>query len=88
MNADEFHQQQLEQQQWESFQQKLAPVYCDKIADMIRSALNKYDSDWLIAGCGSIKFDLNADGSLASTKKTLFAIDRVGRQYKITVEEV
>lgn len=85
---DLHHQQQLEQQQWEEARKAMTPVYCDKIASTIRNALNTFDHDGIIVGCGSVKFDLNADGSFASTKKTLFAIDSVGRHYKITVEEV
>jgi hypothetical protein len=85
---DLHHQQQLEQQEQEE-RKKLAPVYCDKIANTIRNALNTFDHDGIIIGCGSVKMDLHPEeGYLVSTKKTMFAIDSVGRHYKITVEEV
>jgi hypothetical protein len=87
MTAAEFHQQQLEQQQ--QLEEKLmTPVYCDKIANTIRIALNTFDRDGIIIGCGSVRFDLDENGSFVSTKKTLFAIDSFGRHYKITVEEI
>ncbi len=91
MNHDDtqaaLHQQQLEEQeQLETYHVKLA--YCDKIADSIKKALNAYDADGIIVGCGSVKLDLDEDGCLRSTKKTLFAIDLNGKQYKITVEEL
>jgi hypothetical protein len=86
---DLHHQQQLEQQQWEEARRNMTPVYCDKIANTIRIALNTYDHDGIIIGCGSVKLDLHPEGGyLVSTKKTMFAIDSVGRHYKITVEEV
>ena len=87
MTAAEFHQQQLEQQQWESARSKMTPVYCDKIASVIKHSLNAFDHDNVIVGCGPVKFDLDDYGSLATTKKTLFCVDNVGRTYKITVEE-
>jgi hypothetical protein len=31
---------------------------------------------------------LNAEGSFASTKKTIMVEDRNGKQYRVTVEEV
>ena len=82
MEEDAFHQQQLDQM----YLATTTPVYCDKIAEMIKSMLNEYDPDNLIVGCGPVKFDLNDDGTLASTKKTLFVIDYLRRHYKITVE--
>ena len=86
---DLHHQQQLEQQEFEeqlkSYQIKLA--YCDFIADKIKKSLNTPDND-ILAGCSSVKFDLDDDGCLRSTMKTLYAIDRNGKQYKITVEEL
>jgi hypothetical protein len=82
MEEDAFHQQQLDQM----YLSTTTPVYTDKIADTIKNALNGPDPDKLIVGCGSIKFDLNPDGSFASTTKTLFATDYLRRIYKITVE--
>lgn len=90
MTAAEFHQQQLEQQQQLEEQLKvyqIKPAYCDFIARKIKQAINMPDND-IIAGCGSVKFDLDEDGALRSTMKTLFVADRNGKQYKITVEEL
>lgn len=91
---DLHHQQQLEQQQIEEqindlvLQAKSAMVYCDKFAAAIKDALNRYDPDGIIAGCGRVHWDLDKDnGYLVSTKKTMFAADMFGRRYKITVEE-
>jgi len=81
MTAAEFHQQQLEQQQQLEEQLKvyqIKPAYCDFIARKIKQAINT----------GSVKFDLDEDGALRSTMKTLFVADRNGKQYKITVEEL
>jgi hypothetical protein len=88
MTAAEFHQQQLEQQEREeTMKMVLTPTYCDLIASTIKTALNKAPDDRIV-GCGPVKFDLDEYGSFASTKKTMFVIDRVGRHYKVTVEEV
>lgn len=90
-DTQELHyQQQLEQQQFEEEMKtyKIKFAYCDKIANTIKNALNANDPDRIIAGCGSVKFDLDEDGCLRSTSKTLFAMDRNGKQYKITVEEL
>jgi acetyl-CoA carboxylase carboxyltransferase component len=91
---DLHHQQQLEQQQIEEqiqdlvTQAKSAMVYCDKFAAAIKDALNRYDPDGIIAGCGRVHWDLDpTNGYLVSTKKVLFAADMFGRRYKITVEE-
>lgn len=80
---DLHYQQQLEHQQWLS---QLS--YCDYIANCIKETMNKPDSEKIIYGAGSVKFDLNAEGQFVSTKKHLFVIDRNRRTYKITVEEV
>lgn len=91
---DLHHQQQLDQQEIEEqinelmHQAKSAMVYCDKFAAAIKDALNRHDPDGIIAGCGRVRFDLDLEnGYMVSTKKTMFAADMFGRQYKITVEE-
>jgi hypothetical protein len=89
MDAAEHHQKELEQREWEETRHKmLTPLYCDKIAQSIKRALNAHDPDGVLAGCGSVKLDVAKDGTMASTKKTLYAIDMVGRTYKITVEAI
>jgi len=80
---DLYHQQQLEHQE-----QLSQLAFCDYIAHRIKETMNKPDSEKIIYGAGSVKFDLNAEGQFVSTKKHLFVIDRNRRTYKITVEEV
>jgi hypothetical protein len=64
-------------------------VYCDKIADVIRKALLKYDPDNLIGLIGPIKFDTHpTKGYFVSTKKTIHMTDINNKEYKITIEEV
>lgn len=98
MNQDDIqaalhHQQQLEQQEQEELapwdQPNIRPAYCDKIAASIKDALNAIDPDGIIMGCGKIRFDLHPeDGYLISTKKRLTAVDKNGKLYQITVEEI
>ena len=91
MNQDDIqaalhHQQQLEQQEQE---ETFKPAYCDKIAAMINHALNTSDPDGIIMACGKVRFDLHPeDGYLISTKKRLTAVDKNGKLYQITVEEI
>jgi hypothetical protein len=97
MNHDDIqaalhHQQQLEQQEQELApwdQPNIRPAYCDKIAASIKDALNATDPDGIIMGCGKVRFDLHPeDGYLISTKKRLTAVDKNGKLYQITVEEM
>ena len=97
MNEDDIqaalhHQQQLEQQEQELHpwdQSNIRPAYCDKIAARIKDALNATDPDGIIMGCGKVRFDLHPeDGYLISTKKTLTVVDKNGKLYQITVEEI
>jgi hypothetical protein len=91
MNHDDIqaalhHQQQLEQQEQE---ETYKPAYCDKIAAMINHALNTSDPDGIIMGCGKVRFDLHPeDGYLISTKKKLTVVDKNGKLYQVTVEEL
>lgn len=64
-------------------------AYCDKIADVIRKSLLKYDQDNIIGLVGPIKMDLHpVEGYFLSTKKTLELTDMSGKLYRVTVEEV
>lgn len=67
-------------------------VYCDYIADRIQKALVVAKNDVFAAvpllDVGRVKFDLDANGSFASTKKTLEVVDGNGRKYLVTVQEV
>lgn len=64
-------------------------AYCDKIADVIRKALLKYEPDDIVAQVGPINMDLHPEhGYFMSTKKTITVLDFNGKQYRVTVEEV
>ena len=64
-------------------------AYCDKIADVIRKSLLKYDPDDIIGLVGPVKFDLHPDGGyFLSTKKTIEVTDLNNKRYKVTIEEV
>ncbi len=63
-------------------------VYCDKIADTVRKALLKYDSDGIIGPVEGIKSDLHPKGGwFVSPKKTIELYDMNGKKYVITIEE-
>ena len=63
-------------------------AYCDKIADVIRKSLLKYDPAGIVGLVDGINMDLHPiDGYLVSTKKTIKVSDMNGKWYKITVEE-
>ena len=79
-----YYQTQLEQQESEE-----GLAYCDKIAATIKQALNSFDPDGIIAGCGPVKLDLHPEyGYLISSAKTMFCADMGGKLYRIRVEEV
>lgn len=63
-------------------------VYCDwiikQVSDAMIASFNRNDG-W-VDGMGSIKFDLNEDGSYRSPKKTMKVKVR-GKWYIVTVEE-
>jgi len=64
-------------------------AYCDKIADVVRKALLKYDPDNIIGLIDPIKWDLHpTKGYFVSTKKTIDLCDMNGKKYRITVEEI
>lgn len=64
-------------------------AYCDKIADIIRKALLKYDAEEVVGLVGPIKMDLHPiDGYFMSTKKTIRVIGMTGKAYLVTVEEI
>ena len=63
-------------------------AYCDKIADVVRKSLLKYDPDGIVSFVNGVSMDLHpSDGYLVSTKKTIKVSDMNGKWYKITVEE-
>jgi len=63
-------------------------AYCDYISHLIKKALLEHDQEGLIKLVGSIKFDVDAEGRMVSSKKTIEVTDMQGKNYVITVEEV
>lgn len=64
-------------------------AYCDKIADVVRKALLKYDQDDIIGLIEPIEWDLHpTEGYMLSTTKTIKMCDMNGKKYRITVEEI
>lgn len=64
-------------------------AYCDKIADVIRKSLLKYDPDNIIGLVGGVQMDLHpTEGYFQSTKKTIEVTDMNGKFYRVTVEEL
>ena len=63
-------------------------AYCDYISHLTKKALLEHDQEELIKLVGSIKFDVDAEGRMVSSKKTIEVTDMQGKNYVITVEEV
>ena len=64
-------------------------AYCDYIAHTIKKTLVVSDEENMLSTVGSVKLDLHPEqGYFLSTKKTIEVVDKYGKQYKITVEEV
>lgn len=64
-------------------------AYCDRIASIIKDALNAPDPYGLIDKAGKINMDLHpTKGYFLSTKKTISVTDRNGKAYMVTIEEV
>jgi hypothetical protein len=62
-------------------------AYCDYIAHTIVGNLKANDTQKLLSSVGRPEYDLNAEGSFVSTKKTIMVEDRNGKKYRVTVEE-
>jgi len=41
-----------------------------------------------IDNVGKVRWDLSDDGQFLSTKKTMSVVDRNGKMYRVTVEEI
>lgn len=66
-------------------------IYCDYIADVLRTSLlaTTETGASIVKGISSIKLDLHPiDGYMLSTKKTMTVTDRNGTKYLVTVEEM
>lgn len=62
-------------------------AYCDYISHIIQKNLKRNDMEGMIDSVGSVKFDVNPDGSYRSTRKTISVVDKHGTAYTITIEE-
>jgi hypothetical protein len=65
-------------------------AYCDYMAKVIKDSLTK---DSLVFGShigdvGKVQYDLGPNGEFSSTKKTLSVMDRNGKAYRVTIEEM
>ena len=65
-------------------------VYCDYIAHLITSTLEKSDENQMamIVKVGKMKYDLSEEGYFVSSKKTIEVTDINETKYLITVEQV
>jgi hypothetical protein len=65
-------------------------AYCDYMAKVINDALKKdshvYGS--FVDSVGRVNYDLGPQGEFRSTKKTMTVVDRNGKNYIVTVEEI
>jgi hypothetical protein len=70
--------------------ERIPLVWCDYIAHLIKSNLKYEDSkdQNYLSSVGNAKLDLDENGFMLSSKKTILVEDRNGKPYKITVEEV
>ncbi len=64
-------------------------AYCDYIAHLIKKHLRDEDNKdkGLLDTVGAIRFDLDAEGAMLSTKKRISVVDFQGKTYTITIEE-
>lgn len=63
-------------------------AYCDYIAERIKRCLGHNDPQCLIGAIGQVKWHLNKDGVMVTTKKTIDLSDINGKKYRITVVEL
>jgi hypothetical protein len=66
-------------------------AYCDYIAKVISEAMRKdsvRNSMTYIDNVGKTQWDLGANGEFLSTKKTMSVVDKNGKFYRVTIEEV
>jgi hypothetical protein len=65
-------------------------AYCDYIAKVISDSL-KQDATKMrtyVDSVGKTMWDLGTNGEFLSTKKTMTVVDKNGKHYRVTVEEV
>lgn len=63
-------------------------VYCDHLAHIIKQALEQErGTEPSVQYVGPIQFDLDSNGAMATTTKTILVRDMNGTDYTITIEE-
>jgi len=64
-------------------------AYCDYISHLIKKHLKDLDrkDKGLVDTVGNIRFDLDKDGAMLSSKKRISVVDIQGKTYTITIEE-
>lgn len=65
-------------------------AYCDYMAKVIKESLTKDSLSFgsYIGNVGKVNYDLGPNGEFSSTKKTLSVMDRNGKAYRVTIEEM
>ena len=65
-------------------------AYCDYMAKVINDSLKKNAHEYgtFVDSVGKVNWDLGEKGEFLSTKKTMSVIDRNGKAYRVTVEEI
>ena len=73
----------------EAHEKRIGLVWCDYIAHLIKSNLKYEDSkdQNYLSSVGNAQLDLDDNGFMLSSKKTILVEDRNGQCYQITVEE-
>jgi hypothetical protein len=65
-------------------------AYCDYMAKVINESLKKDAQVYgtFVDSVGKINWDLGENGEFLSTKKTMTVVDRNGKNYIVTVQEM
>ncbi len=65
-------------------------AYCDYMAKVINESLKKdaHVYGTFVDSVGKINWDLGENGEFLSTKKTMTVVDRNGKNYIVTVQEM
>jgi hypothetical protein len=65
-------------------------AYCDYMAKVINESLKKdaHVYGTFVDSVGKVNWDLGENGEFLSTKKTMTVVDRNGKNYIVTVQEM
>ena len=65
-------------------------AYCDYMAKVINESLKKdaHVYGTFVDSVGKVNWDLGENGEFLSTKKTMTVVDRNGKNYIVTVQEI